>query len=143
MTNIQDWRPKSKCLGQEKLYNSVAYGATEKIHGPDAPKLIAEAKKLCITCPVRSQCLESAMIEESYLSASERHGIRGGLTARDRIIKASSDPMCARCRVRPVVVADTVAKIRRLCSRCQSSTQNDMSARYFPPGAETLEKNLG
>lgn len=143
MTTIQDWKPKSKCLGQEKLFNSVCYGATERIQGTGAAVKIAEAKKMCITCPVRSQCLSSAMLEESYLSGAERHGIRGGLTARERILEAAKDPMCARCRVAPVIVTNEIAKIRRLCSRCQSSTQNDMSARYFPPGSESLEKILG
>lgn len=37
-----------------------------------------EAKRVCLTCDVRDDCLEEA------LSNDERHGVWGGLTERER-----------------------------------------------------------
>ena len=37
-----------------------------------------EAKKVCLTCEVRDDCLESALAND------ERHGIWGGLSERER-----------------------------------------------------------
>ena len=42
----------------------------------DDPQRQAEAKAICETCPVRSECLEIGM--------SERFGIWGGVTSTDR-----------------------------------------------------------
>lgn len=140
MPMITDWEAKSNCRGQKTLFESIAYGANEKPKSPDDLARVAEAKRLCITCPVRQECLTDAMNEEAYLGGTERHGMRGGLTARDRVLIAAEDPICARCRVKPVVQTNTVAKIRRMCGTCQSSTQNDITARYFPPKARPLRK---
>jgi WhiB family redox-sensing transcriptional regulator len=37
-----------------------------------------EAKLICLTCPVRAACLQDA------LDTGERHGIRGGLSGKQR-----------------------------------------------------------
>lgn len=42
----------------------------------------APAKRVCDACPVREACLEAAMDEEK--AESYRHGVRGGLSARER-----------------------------------------------------------
>ncbi|MFD5682152.1 WhiB family transcriptional regulator [Streptomyces bacillaris] len=44
----------------------------------------AEAKATCLRCPIREDCLVTALIEEKGLGLSGRHGIRGGLSARQR-----------------------------------------------------------
>lgn len=52
----------------------------QPLHAPRWKKRAAErkAKRLCFGCPVRAECLEAA------LQADERHGIWGGLSARER-----------------------------------------------------------
>lgn len=45
---------------------------------PEKGASSAEAKRICAGCAVREECLEDA------LALDERHGIRGGLTARER-----------------------------------------------------------
>lgn len=40
------------------------------------------AKTVCGRCPVRGECLESAMVEE--VNAFKRYTIRGGLTPDER-----------------------------------------------------------
>lgn len=137
MTTVTHWEQKSKCLSNPILFEETAFGANERVSGQANREKISKAKRVCITCPVRQQCLDAAMTEEAYLGGLERHGIRGGLTAKDRILKANEDPKCARCRTSPVVKTDIIPKIRRLCTACQASTQNDVAARYFPPDARS------
>ena len=43
-----------------------------------APRQTREAKKVCLTCEVRTDCLESALMKD------ERFGIWGGLSERER-----------------------------------------------------------
>ena len=43
-----------------------------------------DAKKICAGCPVAAQCLAYAVRVESRLRVDERHGVFGGLTARER-----------------------------------------------------------
>ncbi|ARF62858.1 hypothetical protein B1H20_16780 [Streptomyces violaceoruber] len=43
-----------------------------------------EAKATCFRCPIREDCLAAALTEEHGLGLSGRHGIRGGLSARQR-----------------------------------------------------------
>ncbi|MDO3400282.1 WhiB family transcriptional regulator [Mycolicibacterium neoaurum] len=45
---------------------------------PVRARRIAQAKRLCRRCPVAAECLNHA------LTHSERHGIWGGLTTRER-----------------------------------------------------------
>ena len=45
---------------------------------PDDPEGVAVAKAICETCPVRTQCLETA------LSNREEDGVWGGLTFPER-----------------------------------------------------------
>lgn len=49
---------------------------------PEKGERTAAAKKVCFSCPVRVQCLEYAMAAET--AESDRFGIWGGLTARER-----------------------------------------------------------
>ncbi len=142
MDEFEDWEPYALCKGLNELYEATSFGANETPTDPKDLANVSKAKRVCIVCPVRDACLESAMAEEAYLGGTERHGIRGGLTARERVLEAATDPMCARCGVNPVSPAETVAKIRRMCTTCQLSTQNDMSARYFPPHSRSLSKIL-
>ena len=58
-------------------------GTTGRLCGPgpsaffsDEPAVIAQAKVLCATCPMRHDCLE--------LGLAERFGVWGGLTVEER-----------------------------------------------------------
>lgn len=45
---------------------------------------IKEAKRLCNSCPVQEACLRAEMAAEGDVSRAKRHGVRGGLTGRER-----------------------------------------------------------
>lgn len=45
---------------------------------PDKGGSTREAKKVCLTCEVRAECLEAALLND------ERFGIWGGLSERER-----------------------------------------------------------
>ena len=49
------------------------------------PRIYDTARKICSECPVVSECLEAALEEENGKTLSLRHGMRGGLTAEQRI----------------------------------------------------------
>ncbi|MFE4834474.1 WhiB family transcriptional regulator [Arthrobacter sp. NPDC056691] len=51
---------------------------------PEKGQPSRDAKKICSTCDVREQCLQWAM------TANQRHGVWGGLTARERSRLAQS-----------------------------------------------------
>lgn len=68
-----DWQSDAACLGS----------GHDRFFGDD-PKLpmkraeVEAAKAICHACPVRSDCLEYALV------ANERWGVWGGLTAPER-----------------------------------------------------------
>ena len=70
------------------------------------------ALAVCEACPVRDVCLEDALVYESGeidtgQSLAEAHGIRGGLTARQRkpLIQARMNPSAKQDRRRAAAVA--------------------------------------
>lgn len=62
-----DWQEQAKCLGEDP-----------DIFFPERGSPGDSAKRVCVNCPVRIECLEYA------LANSERYGIWGGLTERER-----------------------------------------------------------
>lgn len=66
----EPWRELAACDGQ-----------------PPQPfdDLTLQGRLTCSTCPVRSECLEAAMLEEGRTRASYRAGLRGGLAPADRV----------------------------------------------------------
>lgn len=70
-----DWREDALCRGMDVNYFFP--------HRGDFPGIKA-AKRFCQQCPVRAECLADAMRVEADLSATGRHGIRGGLTSGQR-----------------------------------------------------------
>lgn len=80
-----DWRHRAACLTEDpELFFSV--GNT----GP-AIMQIAEAKKVCARCEVRTECLQWA------LDAGQDHGVWGGLSEDERRAMKRRN---ARARVR-------------------------------------------
>ena len=63
---------------------------------PTTPDQGAQAVTLCFECPLRAICLTRSLEEERGKPATERFGIRGGLTAGQR---ATLDPgkICPDC----------------------------------------------
>lgn len=71
------WLRDAKCAGE----------GLELFYGPDGERQPerdireAKAKTVCFACPVRTDCLEDALIPGS----TRQHGVRGGMTAEERI----------------------------------------------------------
>jgi WhiB family redox-sensing transcriptional regulator len=61
-----DWRERAACAGKQEFF-FADHKAT----------LVREAKKICMSCPVKTQCLAHAMRHDEY-------GVWGGLTANER-----------------------------------------------------------
>ncbi len=66
-----DWRDHALCRGVDP---SVFHPADEEENEFSADP----AKAICFRCPVREACLEHAV------AVREKHGVWGGLTARER-----------------------------------------------------------
>ena len=64
---ISSWRDQARCRGVDP----------DIFHPSDEDDGL-EAKAICAVCPVREACLEFA------LTAREKDGVWGGLTARER-----------------------------------------------------------
>lgn len=125
------WKDRAACQEDPDLFEETQFSASEgtPAHGL---ALVGRAKQVCFTCPVRQRCLDAAMEDEAYLGGKERHGIRGGLTARERVLIAAKDPKCARCRTRDVAEWARVINLRRLCRGCLADIAIRPAERYFP-----------
>lgn len=68
----------------------------DELFFPSTPDRAAQAVATCWTCPLRAICASRALEEERGKPATERFGIRGGLTAGQR---AQLDPgkICPDC----------------------------------------------
>lgn len=69
------WRDEAACLSQPDLF---VPRRTEK------DGRVTDARRVCATCPVRQDCLTSAMAEEGRSDQFRRAGVRGGLTPTQR-----------------------------------------------------------
>lgn len=74
-TENVSWRQLARCRG---MGPDVFYPDEDEDVAPEFSPRIAEAKQICLICPVREICLEHA------ISAREKFGIWGGLTAIER-----------------------------------------------------------
>jgi len=66
-----NWRDHAECRG-------VDPGIFHPVDEEENEFAAEEAKQICFACPVREACLEHA------ISVREKHGVWGGLTARER-----------------------------------------------------------
>lgn len=62
-----DWRDDALCAQID-----------DELFFPDVGKSSAPAKRVCFRCHVRPECLIEALVQK------EQHGVRGGLSERDR-----------------------------------------------------------
>ena len=126
------WRIRAACAGYQDLFLEETQFSASEGTPKGAEGVVGHAKKICFSCPVRDTCLKTAMEDESYLGGTERHGIRGGLTARERILVAAQDPDCARCHRHPVAKWQRICHIKRLCRSCQQDVLLKPEEKYFP-----------
>ena len=68
-----DWRDQAACAG--------TYPEAWFVETGDYPSGLF---RICAACPVREECLESALAEEGDIRGAGRFGIRGGHTPRER-----------------------------------------------------------
>jgi hypothetical protein len=66
--HMADWRAEAKC---KSINTELFYDTEESV-------MKKQAAKYCVTCPVQNQCLYTAVV------ISERHGVWGGLTPKQR-----------------------------------------------------------
>ncbi len=84
-----NWRREAACSGY------LPNDADEDIwFGKSTIRMHPEAKKLCQSCPVTSECLLNAISEEAAGDVTLIYGVRGGMTAQARkrlirVIRAS------------------------------------------------------
>jgi hypothetical protein len=81
---VFDWRSQSVCEpdGTDRAYDTVEDLMDEGLPEDEAVVAVqeaeAEAKRVCLSCPVRTKCLGSAMANK------EEHGVWGGYTVAER-----------------------------------------------------------
>lgn len=71
--NRTDWREEAACRGQWGLFHAPDGERAAQTH-----RRALQAKAICATCPVISQCLRDA------LDHNDRNGIWGGTSERQR-----------------------------------------------------------
>jgi WhiB family redox-sensing transcriptional regulator len=76
---VPKWHKRAYC----RYYDPELWFADGMGNAPSYRNL-DQAKSICADCPVRRECLEDALHQESGRAAEARHGIRAGLTPADR-----------------------------------------------------------
>ena len=66
------WRDQAECAGT--FTDSWAVPSEDQ----------GAALSMCLACPVASECLEAALMEEGSMQAAGRFGLRGGMTPEQR-----------------------------------------------------------
>lgn len=117
----------SEPLDNEWLLDASCKGMDPNLFVPDnqsqgAATVYREAQQICAYCPVRSECLATAMDEEHGEALTARYGVRGGMTPKERYLLAGGSRMkrrlptsvriCLRCR-------DRFIGRNRICGRCR------------------------
>lgn len=74
-TKGPDWRQFAACRAVDP---DLMFPARGDLDG------VERAKTICSLCPVRLQCLNSALAIEGGITKDNRHGIAGGLTPSQR-----------------------------------------------------------
>jgi WhiB family redox-sensing transcriptional regulator len=107
-----DWRHRAACLGEDpELFFPI---------GTSGPALtdLADAQRVCATCPVRDRCLQWAV------DHNVDHGVWGGLGEDQRkYLRRRS----ARCRKGPPVA--TVSSARRVNVGKSGGTESSTAQR--------------
>lgn len=68
----EDWRDRAECRG---LPHSIFFPVVSDDGDYQPPEAYAESKAICMTCPVRRECLEDELRQGLF----SQHGMRGGV----------------------------------------------------------------
>lgn len=72
------WDALGLAEGWEWARESLCAQTDPELFHPATGQSAVPAKRICLGCPVRAQCLDAA------LARNERHGVWGGLSERER-----------------------------------------------------------
>ena len=112
----QDWRDQAACIGADLA-----------LFFPEQGETAGEAKRICARCPVLAECLEDAVL------STDRYGVRGGLSERQRQDLTPGDVTAAAEHSREALgipgywearTASVVARIasgEKYCSKCDET----------------------
>ena len=99
MSDILDlaWRANAACVGEPTAMFfhdvlSLRAGSTFARERALQHQPVRDALNLCALCPVRTDCLNTAMNAEHGNAAAGRHGIWGGLLPHERAQLANARP---------------------------------------------------
>ena len=81
---MSDWRHEAACLGLVEPDDDPWYPQGKWGQANESRLAYAVAARVCQRCPVQAECLSAALAEEGPASASNRYGMRGGLTPGQR-----------------------------------------------------------
>jgi Transcription factor WhiB len=77
-----DWQDTAKCIGQTAIFFATCNDRYTKDNGTWVPfyteERVAQAKAICSSCPVRSQCLDFA------IATRTQEGVWGGTEYGER-----------------------------------------------------------
>ncbi|WP_037802657.1 WhiB family transcriptional regulator [Streptomyces sp. NRRL F-5135] len=132
----ESWQAGAACQGRGRLFDRE-----------DAAGMAA-AQAVCGWCPVRTECLASALTEEGDAAEAERAGVRGGLTPAERA--APARVAAAGRGLDPAVVTRAEqllregASVRAVAAACQVTLERARELRgafgvpplapVYPPG---------
>lgn len=73
-----NWRKSSKCGADPELWYPISETSAVGI------AQVAEAKRICRSCPVISECRADVLAREGGRNVTSRHGIAAALTPGER-----------------------------------------------------------
>lgn len=86
MSPDRSWMDDAACRG---VTPELFFPVNDETASPAAiAKGYAPATGYCWSCEVRERCLDAALVEEAGARSSLRHGMRGGMTPRERLREA-------------------------------------------------------
>ena len=129
--DLLSWQLDGSCIENKELFDSVDFSGTGRYVGRVNKERLTQAKQVCFSCPVRERCYTEAMKEERYDNLAGRTGIRGGLTARERMTEAIKLKACARCGRPNSSNPQSLAHAHVTCSACSTLINQDIDERYF------------
>jgi len=92
VVGVKDWQDYANCKNVP----------TDLFFASGSTRESSDAKEFCNSCPVRKFCLSAALKSEEGHSQSQRAGIWGGLTARERhllwgkLVRQRTRKLCRR-----------------------------------------------
>ena len=126
------WTERAACIGEEELFGAEGVGPTQRLEASSATQLLKLL--ICAGCPVRVQCLRSALDPPALSpnSPAREWGIWGGTDDWERG-QTRDLPLEERAAIRPCTSARRRAS--GTAGSPQSSARSYRSGRPRSPGA--------